>query len=137
MKSNYVKIFYDWNEVKIKVHFKRESKYFKQGEIWWCNVGQNIGTEINGKKEAFARPVLIYKKLSKDSFLAVPISTQNKKGTWYVKITLTTRNRIAILSQVKIMSSFRLISKKDKINKGDYESIKEGLRNLYIDTVFI
>ena len=137
MANNYVKIFYDWNKVKIKVHFGRRRRYFKQGEIWWCNVGQNIGAEINGKEEAFARPVLVYKKLSQDSFLAIPISTQIKEGTWYIKLLLNNEERVAILSQIKVLSSFRLISKKGKINRADYLSIKEGLDKLYIETVSI
>lgn len=137
MANNYVKIFYDWNKVKVKVHFNRRRKYFKQGEVWWCNVGQNIGVEINGKQEAFARPVLIYKKLSKDSFLAVPISTQKKEGSWYIKLKVNGEDRIAILSQIKISSAFRLISKQGRISREEHMAVKDGLKELYIDSVLL
>ena len=133
MSKGNISVFYNWNKLKIKIHFSEQKKYFKQGEIWWCNVGQNVGVEINGKSEIFSRPVLIYKKFSTESFLAIPITTRQKRGTWYAKVVIEGVERVAVLSQIKTLSSFRLMSKKGKISAKDYESVKRAFKKLYID----
>jgi hypothetical protein len=34
------------------------------GDIWWASIGENVGSEINGKSRLFSRPVIIFKKLA-------------------------------------------------------------------------
>src|SRR3989338_8328483 len=68
-----IEIFCAWCRQKIALHVdERPAKFFKQGEVWWCRVGKNVGDEIYGKGEKFARPVLIIKKLTRTTFLALP-----------------------------------------------------------------
>lgn len=59
------KRFDEWIEVKKSRHDSARLPVIKDGEIWWCAMGENIGVEINGKNESFARPVLVFKKLSR------------------------------------------------------------------------
>ena len=84
---NFVKRFLEWIKLKEKLH---ESEYkiplFKEGEVWWCALGENVGIEMNGKSKDFTRPVLIFKKLSREGFLGIPMSTKLKEGTWYVHV---------------------------------------------------
>ena len=54
-----MKDFNNQNEKKIKIDSKIKYGHPKEREIWWCSVGLNVGTEIYGKGEDFARPVLI------------------------------------------------------------------------------
>ena len=62
--------FGKWMSLKEKVNAKSTNPPFvKEGDIWWINIGQNIGFEICGKGSAFLRPVIILKKLSKKIFL--------------------------------------------------------------------
>ena len=56
------KHFKEWINLKEKLHFNAKLPRIKEGEIWWCSFGENIGTEINGKSARFTRPVLIIKK---------------------------------------------------------------------------
>lgn len=58
------KRFDDWNMAKKKAHKLGRVPAFKEGEIWWCVIGENIGIEINGKQKKFSRPVLVLKKIS-------------------------------------------------------------------------
>ena len=51
----------NWLELKIRLWTKKDEVVFKQGEIWWCSLGFNLGEEIFGKGEKFTRPVLIFK----------------------------------------------------------------------------
>ena len=61
--------FDQWNEVKKNLHQKeKEVEFFKEKQIWWCSVGQNLGSESYGKGATFSRPVLVFKKLSERIF---------------------------------------------------------------------
>ena len=78
------KLFCDWNSVKTNLDLNGRQPNPAQGEIWWAGVGLNIGTEMNGKSRTFARPVLVYKKLSRYNFMAIPLTSQKHDGSWYV-----------------------------------------------------
>ncbi len=42
--------FNKWNLKKQKLNSRKDFSHPKEREVWWCSVGQNIGTEIYGKK---------------------------------------------------------------------------------------
>lgn len=130
-KNNIIKKFLEWVGLKEKIHENKKTFLFKDGEIWWCAVGENIGIEINGKGELFSRPIFVYKKLSKDGFLGIPLSTQNKKGSWYVEIDFKGKNNILNLAQVRIFSSNRLYKKMGALDDNDIAKIKNGFLRLY------
>jgi len=123
----FVKRFLAWIGVKEKIHFKNtKPPYFKEGEIWWVYIGENVGVEINGKGSKFARPALVYKKLSQHAFLAIPLTTKKKVGTWYVPFTHNKIKQVAVLSQVRILSSSRLDNYIGQISDADFVEIKRG-----------
>src|SRR5437667_236634 len=62
------KDFDRWNKTKKKLNAEVEPLYFREGEIWWVHLGVNIGYEIDGKRENFARPVIVLRKYNKYSF---------------------------------------------------------------------
>ena len=96
---NIVKRFLEWMQLKEKLHGGiAKPPLFKDGEVWWCSIGENVGSEINGKSRLFSRPVLVFKKLSSGTFLGIPTSSQNRKGSWYVSITLHETASVVILS---------------------------------------
>lgn len=105
---------------------------YSEGEIWWCGVGKNVGVEIAGKNIAFSRPVLVYKKLNRISFLAIPLSTKKKQGSWYIPFRFRGKNETAVLSQIKIMSVYRLYDKIGEVDETDFAKIKKGFINLYV-----
>ena len=51
--------YYDWMVVKDDIQDKKRLHNFKEWEIWWCSIGENVGVEINGKGSHFMRPVII------------------------------------------------------------------------------
>jgi mRNA interferase MazF len=82
--SIFVKRFIEWIMCKIYLDRKdHKPPFFKEGEIWWCYMGENIGCEISGKGNSFKRPVLIIKKLDKYSFIALPVTRTIRNGSWY------------------------------------------------------
>ena len=57
------KDFDNWNNLKKKLDNRGKYPTFKEGGIWWVNIGMNIGNEQCGKSSLFSRPVLILKNL--------------------------------------------------------------------------
>lgn len=99
-----VKHFDEWNTVKKHTHDSSRIPAIKEGEIWWCAIGENVGIEINGKHERFSRPVLVLKKLSRFGFMGIPLTSQEHKGSWYVSFVFRDKKQIATLAQARVMS---------------------------------
>ena len=76
MVRNYFLVFLDWCRVHILLRESDLRVLFKEGEVWWCSVGLNVGEEEFGKGERFVRPVLIFKKFTQNSFLGIPLTGQ-------------------------------------------------------------
>ena len=49
----YTKLFDEWNEVKKQLNVRDPTTYFKEGAVWYCSIGVNIGREIDGKHENY------------------------------------------------------------------------------------
>lgn len=127
-----IKKFLEWIGLKEKLHSNSDKfVYFNEGEVWWCALGENIGVEINGKGTMFSRPVLIYKKLSKSGFLAVPLSTQIKEGSWYISVEFKEKTISANLAQLRIVSTARLYDKMGEVTAEDFSKVKSGFLRLY------
>ena len=127
-----IKRFLEWIGLKEKLHNAGYAPpFFKEGEIWWCAVGENVGIEVNGKGKAFSRPVYIYKKLSREGFLGIPLSTKQKAGTWYVEVTFQEKISIANLAQIRVFSVSRLFGRIGSLDGKDSDKIKDGFLRLY------
>ena len=132
-KAFEIDTFNRWNIVKQKLHLLNNIPLITEGEMWWCAVGKNIGVEIMGKNVAFSRPVIIFKKLDRYSFMAIPVSTKQKSGSWYVPFIFKNKNEVAVLSQIKIMSASRLYDKMGELDDADFLKIKDGFKKLYVE----
>lgn len=124
--------FDDWIEVKKNVHRVGRVPVIKDGEIWWCALGKNVGVEINGKSRTFARPVLIFKKLSRFGFLGVPLTSKPHSGSWYANFRFQGRDEVAVLSQIRVFSVSRLYSKMGDIDDTDRMTIRKAFKDLYL-----
>ncbi|MCI0501881.1 MAG: type II toxin-antitoxin system PemK/MazF family toxin, partial [Epsilonproteobacteria bacterium] len=82
-----MKLHDEWNEIKKSTEQINDKLYFKERDIFWARLGQNIGFEQNGKGEEFTRPVVILKKYTKDMFLAIPLSTTSRDGTFFYQFS--------------------------------------------------
>jgi hypothetical protein len=81
-----LKGFSEWFGLKTKLHERRQiPPLVSEREIWWASVGENVGSEINGKSAPFSRTVIIYKKLSHGFYFVIPTTTQKKLGSWFVR----------------------------------------------------
>lgn len=95
----------------------------REGEVWWFADGQNVGVEINGKGERFARPILILTKFGKLSFTGIPLTSKRHNGSWYVEFTFKEKTSYAVLCQAKMCSVYRLYRKMGVLPEQDFNKI--------------
>ncbi len=126
-----VQLFDAWNIVKKSLEQKDKVEFFKERQIWWCSVGQNLGSESYGKGRTFTRPVLVFKKLSGNIFLGLPLTTKIKQGSWYMVIRHQTREVTVLYHQARIFDKKRLVDSLGEIDDADFAKIKTGFANLY------
>lgn len=116
---------------KVNIHFSsRGEVYFEEREIWWASLGENIGSEINGKNFHFERPVIVLKKFCQDTLLALPMTTRMKKGSWYHPFLFDGYERQVNMAQARTISSRRLIRKVGVMSPSDFFSLQDAVIRL-------
>ncbi len=120
-----------WNIVKQEINFtNRKIHYPKIREIWWINIGLNIGSEIYGKTNQYTRPVLII-KINKNIFICLPISSKIKKGKFKFKIyTEDEKCHCVIFDQIRVFDRKRFIKRKYIISKNKFKIIIGKFKNM-------
>lgn len=126
------KRFDEWIILKSRIHFGNTARTIREGEIWWCALGENVGIEINGKSDTFARPVLILRKLSNQGFLGVPLTSQKHEGSWYAKFEFKNKIQYAALCQIRVFSTSRLYKKIGMVPTTDLNIVRDAFKNLYM-----
>jgi mRNA interferase MazF len=119
------KDFDTWNKEKKLVDKKTVNRdlFFYPREIWWCSTGLNIGVEANGKHENFERPMLIIKKFNADMIWALPITTREKQDRYHYQLEHEDLKSWIILSQIKTISTKRLLRKISSIPDADFKKV--------------
>jgi len=125
-----IKDFDEWNIQKKITDSVENKKTFHEREVWFTKIGENIGFEQNGKGEEFLRPVVVYKKFSKNVFLGIPLTRTIKEGKFYSSFDFKGQTSIAILSQIRLFDSKRLSYPTGRMSQGDYGKLKEKLIEL-------
>ena len=132
-----MKKFNEWNEVKKETDLSEKSHLFKEREIYNAKIGENIGFEQSGKGDEFVRPVLIVKRLTKEMFFGVPLSTTLREGSFFYGFEfIAGKHSTALLVQTRLFSSRRLLNKIGMINKDDFKNLREKLNGLMFDGDF-
>lgn len=125
-----MKKFDQWNEIKKEIDTREKSIIYKERDIFWASIGENIGYEQNGKSEIFSRPVLIVKRFSRNMFFGIPLSTQLKQGDFFFEFELSGVKSNALVVQGRLFDTKRLENKIGMMNKDDFENLKARIRRL-------
>lgn len=125
-----MKNFDAWNDIKKEIDNHVNTIIFKERDIFWTSIGENIGFEQNGKGDIFSRPVLVMKKFSKNMFFGIPLSTQMKQGNFFFEFDLNGEKSNALIVQGRLFDAKRLENKIGMIEKGDFEYLKTKLKEL-------
>jgi mRNA-degrading endonuclease toxin of MazEF toxin-antitoxin module len=103
--------------------------YFYDREIWWCALGANIGFEQDGKNDTFERPVLILRKFNKHMAWVLPLTSRDKKESPFYQATEHEgKTYYIILSQVRTISSKRLLRKLRTLPEEEFEQVREKVK---------
>ena len=129
-----MKDFDNWNNLKKQIEIENVKVGYKNRDIFYIKMGQNIGFEQNGKGKDYIRPIIVIKGFNKDIFLGVPLSTKIKEGKYYFQFEFdkngTKMINIAILSQIILFSTKRLLNKIGVIKENDFENLKIKIKQM-------
>ena len=118
--------FDEWNRLKKQLHHKKEIIRFKELEIYFLSVGQNVGYESYGKQELFLRPVLVFRKLNSQTFLGIPLTSQEKEGSYYFTFSYKQgKKSTAMLHQMRVFDIRRSEYYSGKISKNTMKNLKK------------
>jgi mRNA interferase MazF len=121
------KTFDQWNALKQKIHTSTHRVFAHPREVWWCSLGINIGSEMDGKHENFERPVLVLRVYNKETLLVLPITSKERVDPFHQKIVSHGRTVWVTLTQIRVVSSKRLLRKVDTITTEEFSKVKTAL----------
>ena len=125
------KDFDSWNTQKKEVHNNGENKLYHSRDIWWCTLGTNIGFEQDGSGEERQRPVLILRGFSKHVCMVIPLTTSQKKNPYHKSVGFVDgKEAFAIISQIRLIDTKRLVNKIMRINSETFEEIRKTVKDL-------
>jgi len=125
-----MKNFDSWNVEKKNINNNGKQKLFHKREIWWASFGINIGREQDGRGDNFERPVVILKTLSPDTFICLPLSTKNRLPDFQSSVTYEEIHGFALLDQVRVLDSKRLLRKIGTMNLDEFSVLKDKMKKL-------
>ncbi len=127
-----IKNFLDWFKLKPKLHENEKYPVFREAEIWWCHLGENIGHEENGKGDQFLRPVVIIRKFNHKLFYGLPTSSKIKDNKYYFNLKMRQKNISVLLSQMKAIDVQRLSYKLGKISDNELLILKRKMSQIIL-----
>jgi hypothetical protein len=119
------KNFDEWNELKKKIDNRNIKIKFSVRNIYLMSVGQNIGYETFGKGDEFLRPVLVYKKLSKETFIGIPLTSKQKEGSYYFSFNFKGKTSIAMFNQIRVFDIRREKVFYGRISQNTFDNLKK------------
>lgn len=125
------KNFDQWNEIKKAIHHDENAKFYHEREVWWCSLGVNVGFEQDGSGDEYRRPVLILKGLSGQTCLAIPLTTSTNRHRLRPSVGLVEGQEArALLSQMRIIDTKRLVRKIGYIEHDAFEQIRKAAKDM-------
>jgi mRNA interferase MazF len=142
-KKSIIEDFVRWIKVKVRIHLNENLLSFKQRDIWWANIGLNVGHEQNGKNDEYERPVLVLRKFGQNIFWAIPMTSKEINSNYRMKIKYKEYYRNItgdlleeekegnlILNQLRTISNKRLIRKMGVIAEADFDVVRDRVKSI-------
>lgn len=133
-----MKNFDEWNILKKKIE-KRSyipPEMIELGQVYWFSFGLNIGKEIGGKNESFTRPGLIFKIITKTSYLIIPLtSSEYYNDQWHLEIINNKGEKnLACFNQIRVMDYRRMKNFIFSLNEKDLSKVIDQFQFLYLES---
>jgi len=132
MPANHIKNHDEWNTLKKRLDGQTSPRtvYFYKREVWYCSIGHNVGFEEDGKGGDYSRPVVIIKRCGANLFIGIPLTSKVKTEKYYFGVgNVNGRSATAMIAQIRLFSSKRLINKIDTIPAPVFTALKKATRN--------
>ncbi|MBI4117342.1 MAG: type II toxin-antitoxin system PemK/MazF family toxin [Parcubacteria group bacterium] len=125
------KDFHNWHKLKEQIDKISRRLFFHEREVWWCSLGVNIGFEQDGSGKEYRRPVLILKGFSKNTCLIIPLTAATKNHPMRPLVgPVEGKEARALLSQIRVIDSKRLVHKIGFIDKKVFEQIRKIIKDM-------
>ena len=129
---SHIKKFLEWMGVKERLHsVDAKPPLVSEGNLWWASIGENVGSEIDGKSRLFSRPVIVYKKLAHGFYFVIPTTTKIKEGSWYMQFRHKEKDMVACLHQARSIDFRRLSTKMGSLDDSDMKRLRASFGKLY------
>ena len=121
--------FDKWNALKKDLQRgKKRLLHIREREIYFTSIGKNVGYESYGKGEHFLRPVLVLKKISRSTFIGIPLTSKQKEGSYYYAFEYKKGiTSVAMFNQIRVFDIKRIQYYSGSIKKEDFEKLKESI----------
>ena len=136
-------VFDSWNAEKRRLNALTKFPHSKRRQVWWCNIGQNIGHE-QSCSVGFQRPVLVVAAFG-NIFWGLPITSSDSAGKkskdpLYIQLDETSYidenglekvlHGFIALRQLRAFDSRRLIRKIARLDVDTFDGIVKRVRDL-------
>ena len=128
------KDFKNWHDKKTTINEVGKRPFFHEREVWWCALGTNVGFEQDGTGKNFDRPIVVIRGFSRNIFLGIALTGRKREGKYYFYLgEIEGRESSAILSQIRLIDSKRLIRKIETLGDDKFKALKDVLRKVIFD----
>lgn len=137
------KNFDQWNIAKKEINKRASGPFYRERQVFWCDLGVNIGFEQDGAGEKYARPVVILKGFNRHVCLAIPLTTSTKENPYYFPLAITYKDEylkqttlpipsqsFAIISQIRLIDTKRLDTQIGYIPKDTFAILRKTIKDL-------
>ncbi len=121
-----MKPFDEWNTLKKELHNRGDGPRVKQREIWWCSLGVNIGSEIDGKNGSQERPVLVLKKLSQTMVYVLPVTSKVKDVYYHKEISGGVSPQAVVINQGRAVDTRRFLRRVHILPKNEFMAVSDS-----------
>ena len=122
-----MKDFDNWNEIKKKIN-QRKRIDVKKGSVWLCNLGLNIGYEIDGKNKDYIRPVLVILGFKRGGGIVLPLTTTDKKSRFIIYIKGNSKVNI---TQIRYLDSKSFYRRVDSVDRKVFDKVIRDFKSLF------
>lgn len=121
----------DYDSLDDESNPKNPKPMFRERDIWWCSLGENLWYEQDGKHENYERPILILKKFSQDMFLWAPLTSNDRPHPLKFPYQINEKDGCINLTQVRTMSVRRLHRRMWKMSEEHFITISTLFQDIF------
>lgn len=127
-----------WHLLKQSVASEDKRWSFRERQVWFTPLGENVGREQNGGGKNFQRPKVIFRKFDRETFFAIPltskdITSKDKSGKFYCPVSWQNgiKKSNAILTQGRVLDQKRLIRSIGRLSEEDFLDLESSFFRLF------